>query len=146
MWGIIQCTVCGHELPITIDGGYIQIIDVALPGQQSNRLNPSVPADLIDDVQEAERANYFQFYKACAAMCRRALQLGLIEKGIPDGALGGMIESAKNQELIEQRIFDLAMSIKGFGDIGVHRKEELEPQDINMFIHATVRMLNELFK
>ena len=57
-----------------------------------------------------------------------------------------MIESAKTQKFIEQKIFDLAMSIKGFGDIGVHRKEELEPQEVNMVIHATVRMLNELFK
>ena len=146
MWGIIQCLECGHEFPITMDRGYIQKIDIALPGQQSGRLNPSVPADLKDDVKEAERANYSQCFKACVAMCRRALQLGLIEKKIPDGSLGGMIESAKNQKLIEQRIFDLATSIKGFGDIGIHRKEELEQQDVNMVIHATVRMLNELFK
>jgi len=62
------------------------------------------------------------------------------------GSLRHHLESAKTQKLIEQKIFDLAMSIKGFGDIGVHRKEELEPQEVNMVIHATVRMLNELFK
>ena len=146
MWGIIQCLVCQHEFPFTMFKNYMEKLDVALPGQQSDRLNSSVPADLKDDVQEAERANFSQCYKACVAMCRRALQLGLIERKIPDGSLGGMIESAKNQKLIEQRIFDLATSIKGFGDIGVHRKEELEPQDVNMVIHATVRMLNELFK
>ncbi len=49
-------------------------------------------------------------------------------------------------EKTEQKIFDLATSIKGFGDIGVHRKEKLEPQEVNMVIYATVRMLNELFK
>lgn len=146
MRGIIKCLACEHEWPITIESSFITKIDVSLPGAQSDKLGDLVPTDLKDDVKEAERANYSQCHKACVAMCRRALQLGLIEKGIPDGGLGGMIESAKTQKLIEQKIFDLAMSIKGFGDIGVHRKVELESQEVNLVIYATVRMLNELFK
>ena len=82
---------------------FMEKLDVALPGQQSDHLNSLVPPDLKDDVREAERANYSQCYKACVAMCRRALQLALIEKRIPDGGLGGMIESAKTQKLIEQK-------------------------------------------
>lgn len=145
MWGIIKCLDCGHELPITIDRGFIQKIDVDIPGQQSNRLNPSVPSDIQEDVREAERANYAQCCKACVTMCRRALQLGLIDNGIPDGFLTGMLEKALAQRLLKQKTHTLATTIKGYGDIGSHRRETLNPMEVNMVIYATVEMLNELF-
>jgi len=145
MWGIIQCTACGHELPITMDMGYIQKLDIALPGVQSDRLNSSVPSDIKEDTQEAERANYGQCHKACVTMCRRALQLGLIDRRIGDGPLGGMLNQALSSNVLKQEIYNLATSIKGYGDIGAHRREQLEPQEVNMVIYATVRMLNELF-
>lgn len=146
MWGIIQCLNCQHEFPFTMVRNYMQKLDVALPGAESDRLNPSVPDDIKDDVREAERANYAQCYKACVTMCRRALQLSLIDKGIKDSGLSGMLREALNKNLLTQDIFSLATSIKGYGDIGAHRKDHLEPQDVNMVIHAAVRMLNELFQ
>ncbi len=145
MWGIIQCLRCEHELPITISSGFIQKIDTSLPGAQSDNLHSSVPSDIQGDVREAERANYAQCYNACVAMCRRALQLGLIDKGISDGPLGGMLNQALSNNLLRQDTYNLATSVKGYGDIGVHRREQLEPQEVNMVIYATVRMLNQLF-
>jgi hypothetical protein len=144
IWGIVQCLGCGHELPITLNKGCIEKIDVSLPGIQSDRLISSIPNGIKDDIQEAERCNYYQCYKACVTICRRALQLGLIDKGIKDGPLGWMLEQAKSH-LLTQEIYDLATSIKGYGDIGAHRSEKLEPQEISMVIYAAVRMLNELF-
>lgn len=146
MWGIIQCLECGHEFPITLDRGYIQKIDIALPGAQSNRLNSSVPSDIKGDVGESERANYAQCYKACVAMCRRALQLSLIDRGIEDKPLSKMLEDALNAKLINQDTYSLSTSIKGYGDIAVHRREIIEPEEAKLVIYTTVRMLNELFK
>ena len=143
--GIVQCIRCNHELPITLYKDYIQELNLALPGQQSDRLNSSVPSDIQDDAREAERANYNQCYKACVTMCRRALQLGLIDKGILDSPLSEMLKEALKKKLIEQKTYDLATSIKGYGDIGAHRREELNPEEVRMVIYATVRMLNELF-
>ena len=54
MWGIIQCLACQHEFPFTMFKNYMEKLDVALPGQQSDHLNPSVPTDLKDDVEEAD--------------------------------------------------------------------------------------------
>ena len=143
--GIIQCLECQHEFPFVMFRSYIQRLDIALPGAQSDRLNSLVPPDIREDIQEAERANYAQCYKACVTMCRRALQLGLIDKGIGDAPLSKMIKDALDNKLIEQKAYDLATSIKGYGDIGAHRREKLEGQEVNMVIYATVRMLNELF-
>jgi hypothetical protein len=145
MRGIITCLSCGRELPFEMYKGYITKLDKELPAAQSDRLETSAPNDIRDDVQESERCNYYHCYKACVTMCRRALQLGLIDKGIPDGPLGGMLKQAKVNRLLSQEIYDLATSIKGYGDIGAHRREILEPEEVNMVIYATVRMLNELF-
>lgn len=146
MWGIIKCLACGHEIPITINQGFIEKLDTALPGSQSDNLNSSVPTDIKEDIKEAERANYSQCYKACVTMCRRALQLGLIDKQIADAPLQTMLNKSVEMKLISDNLYNLATSIKGYGDIGAHRREQLEPQEVNMVIYATVRMLNELFK
>lgn len=143
--GIIQCLTCGHELPITLYKNFIQELDIALPGTQSDNLNPSVPDDIKDDVRESERANYAQCDKACVTMCRRALQLGLIDRGMADGRLSVMLKDALGQKLLKQKTYDLATTIKGYGDIGAHRREKLDPTEVKMVIYATVGMLNELF-
>jgi hypothetical protein len=145
MWGIIQCTACGHELQITMDGGYIQKLDISMPGVQSDKLTSLVPSSIKEDIQEAERSNYSQCYKACVAMCRRALQLSLIDKGIEDKPLGKMLRDALTESLLTQNTYNLATSIKGYGDIGVHRTEELEPKEVEIAIYMAVKMLNELF-
>ena len=95
MRGIITHLTCGKELPFTMLKDHIIKIDTELPAAQSDRLNASVPDDIKDDVKEAERANYYQCYKACVTMCRRALKLGLIDRGIPDGPLGVILGQAK---------------------------------------------------
>lgn len=143
--GIIRCLMCQHELPITIRNGFITKTDVALPGAQSEQLHQSVPPDIKEDVKEAERAHYNQCEKACVTMCRRALQLGLIDRGVTDKPLSVMLNEALDKHFIDQKSYYLATSIKGYGDIGAHRRDELNPQEVNMVIYATVKMLNELF-
>ncbi len=145
--GIIKCTRCLHEMPFSMYHDRIQQLDIALPGVQSDQLNSLVVPDITEDVQEAERCNYHQCYKACVTMCRRALQLSLIDKGIEDKPLGRMLEEAKTiPNLLTDETYGLATSIKHFGDIGAHRKEPIEPEVAKLVIYATVRMLNEIFK
>ena len=144
--GIIMCRTCKHERPFKTSQNYIQMIDIDLPGTQSNKLISSVPSDIKEDIKEAERANYNQCYKACVTMCRRGLQLGLIDKEIPDQGLGKMIDGAYAKGLfLDKNTYTFAKTIKGLGDIGAHRRENLEPQEVNMVIYTTVKVLNELF-
>ncbi len=143
--GIINCLECGHEFPIILQNGVIKKLDTALPGIQSDKLNSSVPSDLKEDIQEAERAHYGQCFKACVAMCRRALQLALIEKGIGDTRLTPMLKEALTKKLLNDDTYTLSTTIKGYGDIGVHRKDKLDSEEVKMVIYSAVRMLNELF-
>ena len=117
---------------------------MALPGVQSDRLNSSVTPDIKEDIQEAERANYSQCYKACVAMCRRALQLSLIDKGIEDKPLSQMLNDALNAKLLTQDTYNLSTSIKGYGDIAVHRREIIEPEELNYKKGDFSAFLNDL--
>lgn len=143
--GIVRCLICNYELPITMRNGMPIKIDDALPGTQSDQLNSSVPIDVKEDLKEAERAHYNLCDKACVTMCRRALQLGLIDIGIEDKSLSSMLKEAYDKNKIEANTYQLATSIKGYGDIGAHRRDKLNSQEVSMVIYATVKMLNELF-
>ncbi len=58
-----------------------------------------------------------------------------------------LLKEAKNvKKILTDDTYNLATSIKGFGDITIHREEEIEPEEAKLVIYATVRMLNELFK
>ncbi len=144
--GTIKCLRCNIERPFAMRGNYLQQIDITLPGAQSDRIIKSVPLDIKEDIQEAERANFAQCYKSCVAMCRRALQLSLIEKKINDQPLGKMLKEALDKNMLTSDTYSLATSIKGFGDTAIHRKDIIEPDDVPLVIRATVKMLNELFK
>lgn len=151
--GTIECRDHKHERPFVIEGspfggsswGYLQVLDIALPSEESKKLLPSVPDGIKEDIQEAERAHCAQCYNATVAMCRRALQLSLVEKRIADAKLSGMMREALDKKLMGQDTYNLATSIKGYGDIGVHRREQLEPKEVGLVIYMTVRILNEFF-
>ena len=143
--GLITCLTCGNEFPIAINRNNIEKLGKAMPNAESAKLPSTTPNDIKDDVKEAERAHYAQCYKACVAMCRRALQLSLIEKDIEDTNLGEMLKNALSKGLLTSDTYELAKSIKRFGDKGVHRNETLDSKEVELVIYATVRMLNELF-
>ncbi|MFC1961576.1 DUF4145 domain-containing protein [Chloroflexota bacterium] len=126
--GILKCgdPKCNNEHPFTMVNNTLQEFLPNLPIEVSQKLKATIPEDIIADIKEAERSEYLQCHKAAATMCRRALQIGLIDKGIPDKPLTSMIEDAKTQDLLDDKTYILAKSIKGFGDIGAHRKEVLE--------------------
>jgi hypothetical protein len=143
--GLVWCIQHRHEMPIEIMRGRITKLDTTLPESQSEKLSSSVKQDIKEDIKEAERAHYAQCYKACVAMCRRAVQLSLIEKGIKDRELSRMLSDALEKELLNQNTYQLATSVKGYGDIAMHRSEPIDANDASLVIHAAVRMLNEIF-
>jgi len=122
-------------------------LDVIATGisEQYDQLNLNISEDIVEDIKEAERANFNQCYKSSVVMCRRALQLGLMDNGIKERPLGKMIKSAFNKGILKRDTYNLAKSIKHFGDIGAHRKEHLDPQKIGLVIYMTIEMLNELY-
>ena len=88
--GIVTCEAeehpdGSHSMPIRIRDNVIESTDPGMPISESRNLDSQVPDGIVQDVEEAERAHFTRCYKASVIMCRRAMQLGLIDKDIPDG-------------------------------------------------------------
>jgi hypothetical protein len=133
--GIMRCLEDNHEWPFVMPQGFLQQLSTSLPGSYSHALHASVDSALKEDVEEAERANWAQCYNVAVVMCRRALQLGLIQKGIPDSKLSSMLQQAAGKNLLPNTSKQ-AQAVKFFGDIGAHRMDDIKPEEVNMAIFA----------
>jgi len=143
--GIVKCLVDDHEWPITIRDDVIVSTTQSLPISESAKLSSDVPGGIVQDVQEAERAHFAYCYKASVVMCRRAMQLALVDKGIADGPLGKMLDQARKRNLLTDRTDALVTGIQDYGGGAAHSKEEISAEEARMMIFTTVRVLNELF-
>ena len=144
MRGIFRCPRDSHEWPFEFSDGTFRELRRDLPVHCSEDLDQAIPEHLRADVREAETAHYHQCNNAAVVLCRRALQLALVGKGIGDKRLSAMLGEADQQRILTSSTAKLAQGIKAFGDGGAHRMAELNPNDVYMTIYATVRLLNEL--
>ena len=83
--GITTCLEDGHRRPITIINDAIDETSPQLPVEESSRLERTLIA-ILYDIEEAEHAYFAQCYKAGSVMCRRAIELTLEFKRVPDCA------------------------------------------------------------
>ena len=145
--GILTCLDDGHRRPIKVENNAIDETAPSMPVAESAQLHKSVPAGLVQDLEEAERAHFAQCYKASVVMCRRAMQLALENRGASGRTLGPLLEDArkKTPPLLSVRADSLAEGIKDYGDGGAHRTEFISPPDAAMMIHVTVVAINELY-
>jgi hypothetical protein len=145
--GTLTCLQCEHRWPLEMRNSEITFTASEFPASESRNLSPGVPPGLRQDIEEAERCHYGRCDKAGVVMCRRAIQLGLIEKGIPDAPFSRMIgdAQARTPALLTASTFAHVDAIKEFGDRGAHRTENVTANDLQVAIYATVKALNELF-
>ena len=145
--GVLTCTrpECNTSWPIKLVDNVVVVVSESMPTHGSRDLSKAVKDGLREDVEEAERAHFSQCYKAAVVICRRAIQLGLEEKGAEGWTLGPVLEDALEKKLIGEQTFTLGSGIKDFGDGGAHRREDIHPGDAAMVIRVTTVVLNELF-
>ena len=150
--GILTCLRDGYQWPLTIVNDTIVSTSPAMPVSEAQKLHGTVPAGLVQDVEESERAHFADSLKASAVMCRRALQLGIEDRGVTvkgnaKPTLGLLLAEARKvtPPLLQDATYLLADGIKDIGDAGAHQRVTLEEPEVSMLIYATVKVLNELF-
>ena len=141
--GIITCLRDNHRMAFRLLHG-----DPATPArllENSADLSPRFEADfpgLKQDVEEAETCHAAQSYKGAVVLCRRAMQLSIIECGIADAPLTNML--GQIEQHLSPATYALAQSVKNLGDQGAHRLEEINEPESATMIWAAVKVLNEL--
>lgn len=150
--GVLTCLRDGYRWPITILNDTIVRTAPEMPVSEAQKLHGTVPEGLVEDLQEAERCHFANSLKASAVMCRRALQLGLEDRGVtvPGNSkptLGLLLAEARKvtPPLLQNDTFLLADGIKDFGDAGAHKRVPLDERGASTVIYVSVRVLNELF-
>lgn len=143
--GIVTCLNDNHRRPVTVINNTIDTTAPDMPISDSKGLI-AVPDGVQQDVEEAERAHFSQCFKAAVVMCRRAMQLGLVDKGIPDASLTSMLEQAKKQGILkDDRAYALALGIKDYGDGGAHREDDFTDSEVRAVVFAAVKLLNDIY-
>jgi hypothetical protein len=92
--------------------------------KRAPKLDDSIPKDVAEDYAEALRCYDISANKASAAMCRRALQTSVIEKGARKDRLEKQIDELFEKEVITKEIRDWAHEIRLTGNIGAHPDED----------------------
>ena len=157
MRGLITCRLHGDtKLPIAFDRGNAIELSQSLPSYESSRLL-GVPADIVQDIEEAQECHFNQTYKAATVMCRRALQLSYehllqaelkSEKWIGKlptlGVLIGIARGSISNKPSERALV-LTDTVNELGNDGAHHRVTINPSDVVSAIHDTVVVLNEIY-
>ena len=145
--GVLECEIDSHKWHVSLRSGD-QLLDAGteLPVSESKKLK-SVGVGIKQDVQEAEEAHFYRLYKSSAVMCRRAMQLGLIDKGIKDGPTGSMLTKARDEGILsDEQAYRIGLAVADYGGKGAHNKEVLAESDARTAVVAAVKVLNDIYR
>ena len=88
------------------------------------KIDDAVPAGVASDYSEAMICFDANAFKAAAAMCRRALQTSVIERGAKNGRLVDQINQLFESKILPEGIKDWAHEIRLIGNVGAHPDED----------------------
>lgn len=134
-WGgfarILNCEHCRKHLYVIINpeldlrGNLVNPEDIIdYYPKRTPKPDDSIPKNVADDYVEAVKCFDVKANKASVAMCRRALQSSVIEKGAKKDRLVDQIDELHERQIITKDIRDWAHEIRLTGNIGAHPDED----------------------
>jgi hypothetical protein len=113
------------------------------------KIDSSIPQDAANDYVEAIKCFDVGANKASVAMCRRALQASLIQKGAGKGKLVDQIDELFDKGIITEDIKNWAHEIRLTGNVGAHPDQDglgnVTPQDAEELIKFIEEYLNYVY-
>jgi hypothetical protein len=121
-WRIGLCENCRRPLFVVLDEQETEIIRTFPP--ISLERPPHVPIGVADDYVEATLCLSVGAYKAAAAMCRRALQAGALDKACKRAKLKTQLNELSQKGLLNPSLLKVAHQVRYFGNYGAHPDED----------------------
>lgn len=119
-----RCPVCSNPFLLVREdygGGFDQDDEpVRLYPPRDRPVHPSFPTKVADAFQEAHACLKNKTYVAAIIMCRKTLEALCAEHGVRRGTLAASLKSMKDQNLIEQRLFEWAEELRLAGNEAAH--------------------------
>jgi len=113
-------------------------------------MDPSIPKEIADDYDEANRCNDVLAHRATVAMCRRSLQSACISKGAdPKVDLIDQIDELETKRVINPSMKEIAHAVRMVGNWGAHPQEDplkkVTSDDAIEILKFTSEFLDETF-
>lgn len=119
-----QCEACkGFVLVIGIQTGHNHPVSlqVVFPlGKPNDVVDERVQPTVAEDFKEALRCHWIKAYKACVVMCRRSVQVSVLELGAKPGRLVDQIDDLFTKGKITESLKDFAHEVRLTGNDGAH--------------------------
>jgi hypothetical protein len=154
---ILECNHCNNFLYVISDatryGDGTTSINLSKTKDYYPKNNPkvdgSVPEKVARDFLEALVCFNVGAFKASVAMCRRALENSVIERGAKKGKLIEQINDLCDKQAITKDIKDWCHQIRIIGNMGAHPDEdgleEVTQEDANDLINFMEEYLNYVY-
>ncbi len=152
-WAMAECPSCENIVLVKMEQvsdrygldklKLVEIIPTPLPNPTDDRVKKEVKID----IDEAKICFSVKAYRACAIMCRRALQTICIDKGAkPDAKLDYQINQIYENGTITKNMMDWANSVRWVGNDAAHPgNEEVTHDDADNILKLTEQMANILY-
>jgi hypothetical protein len=148
-WMMGECPLCKNCVLIHVyefESGKIhrhEIFPYPLPSTTDER----IPEKIRKDLDEAKICLSVGAYRACAAMCRRAIQTACIDKGVDKNTkLDEQINELAKKGEITEHIKNWAHSIRWVGNDAVHPESpEVTESDAKDILNLTEQIMTILY-
>ncbi len=148
VWAIGECPSCQKCVLIHLyEDGYgklhpIEIFPHPLPSPTDER----IPEKIRKDIDEAKICLSVNAFRACAGMCRRALQQACILKGARKRDLVDQIDELAEEGVITRDIRELAHSVRWVGNNALHPENpEVTEDDAKEILNLTEQFMEVIF-
>jgi hypothetical protein len=112
---------------------------------EGERANPNAPKDIRTAFEEAHSCYRARAYTAAAIMCRKTLEGICTAHGVNERNLMGSLKKMRDQDLIDERLFEWSDTVRIVGNEAAHDVEitvsEADARDILEFANAILDYL-----
>jgi len=142
-WSIGMCPSCKNCVLIKINDKRSSVFPNPLPTPTDER----IPEKIRKDIDEAKICLSVNAFRACAGMCRRALQQACILKGAsPKKRLEEQIDELAERGVITQDLKDLAHTVRWVGNDALHPENpEVTEEDAEEMLNLTEQFMDIIF-
>lgn len=148
IWKIAECPSCDGCVLIKMymdQQGNIRI-GAVYPSPMPSPTDQRMPEKIRKDLDEAKSCLSVNAYRACAGMCRRAMQTACMEKGSSKGDLIDQIDEIHQKGVITVDLKDLAHTVRMVGNDALHpNADEVTPQDAKEILELAEQLMEVIF-
>jgi hypothetical protein len=145
-----RCQKCGTRQEFSSVAGQLQgQKPLETPRIWYSELTTAIHEDARRDFLEGVKAFNAQCFKSTVVMCRRSLQISVIDKGANGDKLNQQIEDLKNIGKIDISLYHFASGCRQLGNYGAHPQDD-ELRDVDegaakLVLDITYKLLGQLY-